>query len=181
MKFRSFIFLFAAILISTLPVKAASDFLLVLDGIPGESVDAKYPGSIEVQSFGFGVSNVGTISGGGGGAGKATFSDISFTKSLDKASPQLYLHCASGKHIRSATLYVRKAGGDKPLEYYVVKLTDLLVTSVQTSGSTGSGVPMESFSLNYAKIEFIYTPQKPDGSADTPVRSGWDLKLNLGF
>ena len=180
MRFRSFLAVCASVLISALPAQAASDFLLVLDGILGESVDAKYPGAIEVQSFGFGVSNSGKIVGGGGGAGKASFSDISFAKLLDKASPQLYLHAASGRHIRTATLYVRKAGGDKPLEYYVVKLTDVLVTSVQTSGSTGSGVPMESFSLNYKKIEFIYTMQKPDGSTET-VRSGWDLGLNAGF
>jgi type VI secretion system secreted protein Hcp len=167
-----------AIFLAAMPLEAATDYLLELDGIPGESADAKYPGSIEVESFSFGATNAGTTTaGGGGGAGKVSFSDISFSKRLDKSSPLLYLHCAQGKHIRSATLYVRKAGGDKPLEYYVVKLTDVLVSSVQTSG--GGDVVVESFSLNFTKIEFSYAAQKPDGSLDTPVKSGWDIAANV--
>lgn len=168
-----------AIFLAGMPLQAASDYLLVLDGVPGESTDAKYPNSIEIESFSFGVSNAGTIVVGGGGTGKAAFTDISFTKRLDKSSPILYLNCANGKHLASATLILRKAG-EKPLEYYVVKLTDVIISSVQTSGAAGSDVPTESFSLNFAKIEFIYTPQKPDGSAGTPVRSGWDLQGNVG-
>ena len=180
MSVRSLFGAITALLLAAWPLQAASDYLLVLDGVPGESVDAKYPGSIEIESFSFGVSNAGTIVGGGGGAGKANFSDVSFTKRLDKASPILYLNCANGKHLKSATLVLRKAG-DKPLEYYVVKLTDVIISSVQTGGAAGSDVPMESLTLNFAKIEFIYTPQRADGSADTPVRSGWDLINNVAF
>lgn len=167
-----------AIFLATLPVHAASDYFLMLDGIKGESLDKTHRDAIEIQSFSFGVSNSGTlVSGGGGGAGKATFSDISFLKNLDKASPLLYLHCAQGKHIPTATLFVRKAG-ERPLEYFVVKLTDVIVTSVQTSGSSGGGAPTESFSLNFRTIEFTYTPQKADGSPDIPVKSGWDIATN---
>ena len=176
MKFRFVISAIAAFLVA-FSSQAASDYFLAIDGIPGEPTDAQRPRTIEIQSFSFGASNSGTIVGGGGGAGKVNFSDISFTKSLDKASPILYLHCARGKHIPSATLYVRKSGADKPLEYYVVKLTDVLISSVQTSG--GGGLPSESFSLNFGKIEFSYAAQKPDGSLEPPVKSGWDIAGNV--
>jgi len=177
MTVRSLLAATTAILLAAMPLEAASDYLLVLDGIAGESTDAKYPRSIEVESFSFGAANAGTTTGGtGGGAGKVSFSDISFMKRLDKASPLLYLHCAQGKHIPTATLYVRKAG-DKPVEYYVVKLTDVLISSVQTSG--GGDVVMESLSLNFSKIEFSYAAQKPDGSLETPVKSGWDIAENV--
>ena len=180
MKFRILFAVAAAAFISTAPLQAASDYLLEIEGIPGESVDALHPRTIEIQSFSLGASNPALVStGGGASSGKVSFSDISFSKSLDKSSPLLYLHCAQGKHIPQATLYLRQSGADKPAEYYVIKLTDVLVTSVQTSG--GGDRPMESLSLNFAKIEFIYRAQKPDGSLDTPVRSGWDLKQNVAF
>ena len=168
------------ILLLVAPLHAASDYLLVIEGVEGESTDAKHPRSIEIESFSMGVqATLGTIGGGGTTAGKATFSDLMVTKKLDKSSPILYLNCAQGKHIPKATLYVRKAG-DRPLEYYVVTLTDVIITSVQTAGSSGS-VPSESLSLNFARIQYSYIAQKADGSLDTPVTSGWDVKANVRF
>ena len=158
----------------------ASDFLLELDGIKGESQDKAKAATIEVASFSWGLSNMGTSSGGGGGgASKASFNDISFMCSTNVASTSLFLRCVNGKPIPKATLHVRKQG-DTPQEYYTITLSDCLISSFQASGSDGSGaVPMESFSLNYAKIEFEYKPQKADGTLDTAVKAGWDLKGNI--
>lgn len=157
----------------------ASDFLLELDGIKGESQDKAKGATIEVSSFTWGVSNVGTSGGGGGGgASKANFSDIGFACTTNVASTSLFLRCVNGKPIPKATLHVRKQG-ETPQEYYTITLTDCLVSSFQTGGSDGSGSqPTESFSLNYAKIEFEYKPQKADGTLDTAVKAGWDLKGN---
>ena len=30
--------------------------------------------------------------------------------------------------------------------------------------------------FNFAQIEFEYRAQKPDGTLDTPVHGGWDVK-----
>ena len=176
MSVRFILSAICAALLAALPT-AASDYFLMLDGIKGESLDKLHRDAIEIHSFSLGVSNSGTLVSGGGGAGKATFSDISVLKNLDKASPLLYLHCAQGKHIPSATLFLRKSG-ENPLEYFVIKLTDVIVSSVQTSGSSGGGVPTESLSLNFRTIEFTYTPQKADGSADAPIKTGWDIATN---
>ena len=155
----------------------ASDFLLELDGIKGESQDKTKGATIEVSSFSWGVQNHGTSSGGGGGgAAKANFSDISFTCSTNVASTSLFLRCANGKPVPKATLHVRKQG-ETPQEYYTITLTDCLVSSFQANGS--GDVPHESFSLNFAKVEFEYKPQKSDGSLDTAVKSGWNLKENV--
>ena len=40
-------------------------------------------------SFSWGVTNSANMKGSGGGAGKATFTDLSFLHSIDKASPNL--------------------------------------------------------------------------------------------
>jgi type VI secretion system secreted protein Hcp len=179
MSVRSLLGALTAILLAALPIQAASDYLLVLDGIPGESTDARYPAAIEIESFSFGVSQSGTIIGGGGGAGKATFSDMAIMKRLDKSSPLLYLNCAQGKHLDTATVILRKAG-EKPFEYLVVKMTDVLISSVQTSGSAGSDTPTESLSLNFAKIEISYMRQKPDGGTET-TKTGWDMTTNTPY
>ena len=130
----------------------ASDYLLELEGIKGESSDKKHPGTIEIDSFSWGVSNAASMSSGsGGGAGKASFSDLSMMTNTCKASPLLMLACATGQHIKSAKLFVRKQGTEQH-DYYVITLTDLLVSSFQTSGGGGSQAPTESFSLNFTKI-----------------------------
>ena len=154
----------AAFLLNAPQLLTAADFFLEIEGIKGESKDNVYPDSIEIESFSWGVSNTPSLSGGGGGAGKVSFQDLHFTTSLSKASPQLMLACATGKHISKAVLHVRKAG-TTPVEYYKVTFTDILISSVQTrapgvpGGTTGGSdsVPTESLSLNFSKIEFKYT------------------------
>ncbi len=172
MKIRFFLLLFMAVFAA--PAFAAADMFLELDGIPGESTSEAHPRTIRIESFSIGVSlTPGTTAG-----AKPTFRDISFSKSIDKTSPVLYLNCASGKHLKSATLYVRNSG-ERAFDFYIIKLSDVVVTSVQTSGA--GDLPMESFSLNYTKIEFHYIPQNVSGGPDTAntVKTGWDLAGNV--
>ena len=154
----------------------ATDYFLKLDGIDGESTDDKHKGEIDIMSYSWGVSQTGTHqTGGGGGAGKAVPSDITLSMSACKASPKLFLACATGEHIKTAKMVIRKAGGQQQ-EYITVLMTDCLVSSFQAGGS--GDVPVDSFSLNFGKIEFEYKPQKPDGTLDSPVKTAYDYKLN---
>ena len=156
---------------------AAVDYFLEIDGVEGESTDDRHRGEIDIESWSWGETNSGAgASGGGGGAGKVSMQDFHFTKNYDKASPKLFLAVATGEHYKTATLSARKSGGDHQ-EYLVIKLSDVIITSYQTGGNNGE-VPMEQVSMNFAKIEFEYRPQLPDGSLDAPVKAGWDLKAN---
>ena len=88
---------------------AANDYFLKLDGIIGKSSDSKHKGEIDVLAFSFGESQTGaTPRAAEGGAGKVQMSDFTFTTRTSKASPQLFLHCAQGKHIKQAVLTVAK-------------------------------------------------------------------------
>jgi type VI secretion system secreted protein Hcp len=158
---------------------AAVDFFLKIDGVEGESTDDKHKKEIDVESWSWGETQSGShAGGGGGGAGKVSMQDFHFVKKLSKASPVLFLRCASGTHIKEATLTCRKAGGDQQ-EYMTIKMSDLLVSSFQTAGSGGGGIlPVDQVSLNFAKIEIEYKPQKADGTLDAAAKAGWDLKLN---
>ncbi|WP_454656574.1 Hcp family type VI secretion system effector [Bosea beijingensis] len=155
----------------------ASDFLLEIDGIKGESKDSKHKDTIEVDSFSWGISNAGShASNAGGGAGKASFQDVHFTSSVGKASANLALFCATGKHIKKAVLFVRKQG-DKQQDYYVLTLEDLLVSSYQSGDAAGgSSIPTDQFSLNYAKIKYEYKAQKADGTLESPITMSYDIK-----
>lgn len=157
---------------------AQRDMYLELDGIKGEFSDDLFKDQIEIYSFSWGVSNHGTGgSAGGSGGSKSSFSDLSLTKIADKASTNLFISCATGKHIGTGKLHIRKAG-DGQKEFETVNLTEVFVTSWSTSGADGSGIPSESFSLNFSKVEFDYKAQKADGSLDASTKKTYDLKAN---
>ena len=154
----------------------AVDVFLKIGDVKGESKDSKHEGEIDVLSWSWGLSQTGLGSmGGGSGAGKANFGDLNFMHALDKASPVLMLKCATGEHFADATLTSRKAGKGQQ-DYLIIKLKEVFITSVQPSGS--SEHPMESISLQAAKVDLEYKPQKPDGSLDAGLHFIYDIKAN---
>lgn len=149
----------------------AVDMFLKLDGIDGESQDSVHSGWIEISSFSWGASNTSvSATGGGGGAGKVSFQDLHFEQLFDKSSAQLALYCAAGKHIPSAVLSVRKAGGSTDAsgktsndDFLKIKMLDVLVSSFQVAGANGEDDrPTEGASLNFIKIDFQYQPPAGD-------------------
>jgi len=156
----------------------ASDIFAKIGEIKGESLDSKHKDEIEILSWSWGVARTASGSGAGGGAGsgKASFSDLSFTHKIDKASPSLLKACATGQHLKEATITRRKAGKGQQ-EFLVIKMNDVLVTAVADSDDSG-GSQMESVSLAFAKVDVEYRPQKPDGSLDAGLHFKYDLKAN---
>ena len=89
----------------------ASDIFAKIGDIKGESLDAKHKDEIEVLSFSWGVTNpVPRLPVVAGVQGKATFQDLSIVHNIDKASPLLLKACATGTHLKDATITHRKAG-----------------------------------------------------------------------
>ena len=152
----------------------AADLFLKLGDIKGEATDDKHKDEIDVLAWSWGVSNPTSMaSGGGGGTGKVSFQDLHFTHYVDKASPNLLKMCATGEHIKEATLTQRKQGKGQQ-EYLLIKMTDVMVSSVQNGGS-GDQVS-ENFSLAFAKVDLEYKPQKADGSLDAGIHFKYDIK-----
>jgi len=158
---------------------ALVDYFLKIEGIQGESMDAVHKNEIQVDSFSWGETQQGTAAvGGGAGAGKVHMQDLHIVTGISKASVSLMLACATGQHIKKAELFCRKAGG-KQEEFLKVTMTDLLISSYQTGGSGHSDArPTDQVSINFAKIEFEYKEQKPDGTLGGSTKAGWDLKAN---
>ena len=125
----------------------ASDIFAKIGDIKGESLDTKHKDEIEVLSWSWGVKQSGTMAyGGGGGEGKASFNDFNFTHHVDKASPVLMKACATGEHIKEATITVRKAGKGQQ-EFLIIKMNDILITSVNPSGSGDGGATAENVAM----------------------------------
>jgi type VI secretion system secreted protein Hcp len=158
---------------------AAVDYFLQISGIEGESTDDKHKGFLDVDSWSWGETQTGPhTAGGGAGVGKVSMQDFHFTTRTSKASPKLFLACASGQHFKEAKLVARKAGKAQQ-EFLTWTFSDLLVSSYQTGGSeAGDMLPLDQVSLNFAKIRIEYKAQKADGSLDAAITAGWDAKAN---
>jgi len=155
----------------------AFDAFLKLTGVDGESKRKGFEKQIEILSFSIGASNPSTVGqGGGGGAGKVSMQDFHFTMTNNKASPKLFLACATGQHMKEAKLSAVKTGAMQQ-EYLSWTFADVLVTSYQTSGA-GGDISMDSVSLAFSKVRVEYKAQKADGSLNAAVTAGWDLKAN---
>jgi type VI secretion system secreted protein Hcp len=147
--------------------------------VPGESRDKTHATDIDVLAWSWGVSNSGTAHvGGGAGAGKCNVQDLSLTKYVDSASPDLVLSCCNGQHFAKATLFVRKAG-TTPIEYIVIVMEEVMVTAVSTGGSGGEDRLTENVTLNFAKVTFNYTPQDEKGAAKPAKTTGWNIAENV--
>jgi type VI secretion system secreted protein Hcp len=156
----------------------AVDMFLELDGVKGESLDKVHKDKIDILAWSWGLSNTGTFhQGSGGGAGKANFQDISITKYIDAASPNIMLYCANGKHFAKGKIIVRKAG-ENPLEYLTIEMEKVLVTAYSTGGSGGEERLTENVTLNFAKVKVEYVQQTEKGGKGTPQAFAWDIAAN---
>ncbi len=159
----------------------AVDYFLKFDGIKGESVDAKHKDEIDVESWSWGETHPGApSSGSGAGAGKVSMHDFQFVMGLNRASIGLMKACATGQHIKTATLSSRKAGKGQQ-EYLTFKFHDVLISSFHTGGSEDMDVPTDSVSFNFAKLEVEYKRQKADGTLASGLEFRYDLKANKTF
>lgn len=159
----------------------AVDMFINMGGtIKGESIDKEQgpKGDIDVLAWSWGMSQSGTTHmGGGGGSGKASFQDLSFTKYVDSATNALMTALAKGTHIDKVELMVRKAGeGQK--KYIFITMEQVLVTSISTGGSGGEDRLTENVTLNFAKVNFAYTPQNAKGTVAGDKTFAYDIAGN---
>lgn len=142
----------------------AVDMFMKIETVTGESVDKTHAGEIDVLAWSWGASQSGTThQGGGGGSGKVSVQDLSFTKYVDSSSSVLLKGVCEGTHFDKAKLTVRKAGGT-PVEYIIIEMKEVIITSLSTGGSGGEDRLTENVTLNFAEVKFSYQEQDPKGA-----------------
>jgi type VI secretion system secreted protein Hcp len=147
---------------------------LKIEGVDGESLDADHKGWCDVLSYenamsreaGFGIP----------GDAPSRHMDFAVTKELDRATPILAQLCSEGAPLSSATLEITapsvSAGNVAYMKY---ELTDVVVTSVSTSGAAGGDVPQETVTLNYGKVRWTYYRRDATGGLVETVQRDWDV------
>jgi type VI secretion system secreted protein Hcp len=157
------------------------DVFVKIDGIEGESSDAKHVGWIEVTSYGMAhFQNISSTasSAGGASAERADFSEFTFLKFIDKASPLLAIACANGTHIDNVIVELCRAGGEK-IKFMEYKLTNCIISSIKAESKGKRFFPKEHININFGKIELSYTLQKRHGGwAAGHIAGGWNLEKN---
>lgn len=156
----------------------AEDFYLEIDTIKGESAAVGFEKQMQIQSWSFGASNSGSSTLGTGlGTGKVSMQDFHFVVENGTASNQLFLAACKGNHIPNAVLSCRKTGGGgTPYTYLKVTFNDIVISSFQTGGSAGGGLPLEQISFNFTKITMQYYQQDEKGEVTQTNNVTYDVK-----
>lgn len=160
----------------------AVDQFIKIGDIEGESQDDTHRGEIDVLLWKWGMGQSGTMhSGTGGGGGKVSIKNLEITKNIDRSTPILMKSCSDGTQFAEAKLTVRKAGTD-PLEYLIITMSKVIITSVETEGSAGSDLIVETTVLNFAEVSVEYQPQAADGSPEGgTIVYGWNIAANVAL
>jgi len=153
----------------------AIDAFLKLDGFKGETTDDKHADEIGVLAWGFGISFIHDSSGPSGRGGRSEFGHLNITKTVDLASPKLYLACAQGAPIEKAVLSLQTSSGSSKMDFLIIEMEDVHVTSISPSGS--GDMPMEGLTLSYGTIKWEYAQIDPtSGSKKGSDTTGWNLR-----
>ena len=143
------------------PVQAAAavDYFLKIDGIDGESTDKGHEDEIDVLAWSWGMSQSDTHT--SDGTIVPDFQELELTKYVDKSTPKLMERLAGVAPLREAEIVVSNAAGE---DYYIIHMTNVMVTSISTGGSGGEDRLTENVTLNFAEVKVKYTAQDSKGS-----------------
>lgn len=158
----------------------AVDIHIKIDTIPGMSAVKGFEDHIQVMSFSWGMSQTTNFAvSQGGTAGKVNIQSLSFSHMVDKATPKLMAACCTGQHLAKAELVCTKAGGDSPVPFLKITLTDILVSSVAPAGNNSDDTVIEQVSLAFAEYKVEYQEQDNKGAKKGgPVISGFSIQKN---
>jgi type VI secretion system secreted protein Hcp len=160
--------------------------------INGESRDKDNLKWVEVSSYNHIVrqpKSATSSSAGGHTAERVEFGDLIFTKDIDSATPFLMHAACIGTLISEIEVrFYRAYGGlsvgtsntttpNTRVLYYKLKLKNSIISSVTTSIGA-EGLPVETFTIKPAVMQWAYTPHKIDGSSDGVLTKQWSLITN---
>jgi type VI secretion system secreted protein Hcp len=152
-------------------------------GIVGPGTEINHPGWIEAYSFSMGVTDPGAQVGGTGtGRARPILKPVTIVKPFDMASPQIALDAATGIHIPNVCIEVTTPVGENSVSPIKVGLKDVQIASVDSTIAEGQFSRLkEVVTLSYKIIYWQYSPQKPDGSFDSTIITGWDASRNVSL
>jgi type VI secretion system secreted protein Hcp len=165
---------------ATVPGAPRVDYFLTVDGISGESADARHEGAIEILDWTFGFTQSARPGGGaGGGAGRVTAEPLVVVARTSSASPAIVSSVVSGRHHATASLSARRSG-ERQEDFLVITLEDVLISSYHAAPHPDDGAPLDVVGLSFARLRYEIGKQRPDGTIGAPVTAEADLGRGRG-
>lgn len=154
--------------------------IMEITGIDGESTISDYPNKINIASFNHGISQPMAINPDHAGrtTGRISAQEFTVSRQMDKASVPIIDSLVTAKNLGVVKIHLLKssgATGDGQTLYMTYELEETMISNYQVGG--GMGTPMETFSLNYTKINWNYVPQESTGALKGTVPSNFSIKL----
>lgn len=148
--------------------------LLKFGKINGDSEIEKHDKWITLDSLQFGLGRAITVSGGGKDrdTSNPSFSEITVSKGMDIASPDLFIGACGESAAEKAEIHFIQTAEGKNQVYLKLDLEEPLISSY--SMSSGGERPSESLSLNFTKVCYQY-----DAYSGKTKTTGTPKKWNL--
>lgn len=105
--------------------------------------------------------------------GRPVLSEMSFSKSSDLATTELFKACTRGTKLGDATLSIGRIENGVYMNFMTYVMSNAMISQMSCSG--GGGIPNDSFSINFTAIKADYTQQNADSTAKGVGTWNWDL------
>ncbi len=148
-----------------------------IPSIKGSATEKNHEGWLKVDSFQFGVGRAISSPVGGGTnreASQPSVSEITISKPMDNSSIELFGWSVAKFDAKTVKIDLVSAGRDDPFTQY--ELTNAVISGYSVSGGA-EGMPHETISFNFTKIQDKFTPVGADQKAGTPVIKTYDIAL----
>jgi type VI secretion system secreted protein Hcp len=159
---------------------ALTGYLLVPD-IGGESVHAEHEDEIDVHSIDWSVAQAAVAQvGKGRSRARANVEALTFRKFYDASSPYLALAAMQAKSFDEIVLSVRKDSGEAHLDYLVITMTNVIISSYEMLPTDADGLMIEeNVSLSFEEIKILYTVQADDHSKGDEHEIEYDVAAGV--
>lgn len=149
---------------------------LKLPDIEGESRRADHEGEIDIMSIDWSMAQSANMQiGSGRTSSRASVQPIGITKIYDASSPYLALACMQGKAFDEVVISFRQDSGEAHLDYLVITLANVVISSYGLNGSAMGEEISDSFSLSFEKVKVLYTVQADDHSSGDEHEIEYDV------
>jgi type VI secretion system secreted protein Hcp len=159
------------------PGGPSADIFLSIDGIAGDSTDARHKNQIAIESFAFLAKRPTTSS--ARGATAVRFSGLRLDKVYDVSSPKLFAAATSGRHLKSATVTFSTSSDPAGTDVVAYKLSDVTLTSYAQGGANPDekalGSLEEEIGLTAARISVTEKTFNANGNPGPAVTASWQV------
>jgi type VI secretion system secreted protein Hcp len=145
-------------------------------GTDGESTVLGHEKWIDIDAFNWSEAMTALTSAvAGRAASKLSMTNFNFAMKTNKASPVLFLDCATARY-RDATFDVCTPFGESSLLVFLrFNLTMAAITRYSIAGSTPMDRPVDEFSITFSKITMTYTQYDDGGGVIGAITVYYDL------